>query len=573
MVVLSTSLQRRWWWAVTVVCMLNGYFVYGIVYSYGVLFGDLQTEFDSSTIVTGWVQSLCLACGQLFSVPGQMLVIRFGYFNVIISAVFIYSLCLLLSSFVPSIIYMYITYGLGVGITTGVSTKSFIQHSFEWAPVQYRVRASTLATLGGLLTISPVLGTLLTRLGWRWTLRICSGLVFVMGLIIAPVIYITPKKKNQSLENTDVGAYSKVSQRDGDVEKETESYSEVSQGDGDFEKETKSYSEVSQGDVDVEKETKSYSEVSQGDGDVEKETKSYSEVSLGDGNVEKETESYTEVSQRRVNVEKEMKLYSEVSHGSVEVEKQMKDSCPEVSQLELTIDEKEMESEVSQRDILRIPETWLFGLMCAIVSCATGFTMINLVDFSTKAGFTLKQGTLILSINGGAEVIGKVCIASFIDKLHFHKILIWPHACIVGAVSCIFLLYVTSFEGMLIVSFAFGIVKAVFNATPYVVASEVFPPKYIPSAASLGSVPSGIGFLLAALLGGFSYDYTGSYDSALYACSGLYLIGCALALCTLLWQKMCAVERFRPTHGIKQNVTDQPSRLNTDDSPTKDSLL
>ncbi|XP_033103455.1 monocarboxylate transporter 12-B-like [Anneissia japonica] len=421
--------ERQWWWVVTGISIGIGYCTYGIVYSYGVFFGAIQAEFHTSAVVTGWVQSLCLACSQLFSILGQMLVRRFGFFCVITTATISYAICLLLSSVVPSVSYLYLTYGIGVGITVAISTKPALQLVLEWVPIQSRMRATGLATIGstiGLLTLSPLIETVLTHVGWRWTFRICSGFVFIVALIAATLLYVTLTKTQDTTTDS------------------------------------------------------------------------------------KQTDS--------------------------------KDG--------------EAASEVSQREVLYFPEMWIFATMLVIVSCAQGFTMINLVDFATKSGFTLEQGALVLSVNGGAEVVGKIILALFLDKLPFPKILIWPNACIVSSVICVLILYVNSFKALLIVSTVLGLMKAVFNSTGMGVAAELFGHRYRPSTSTIASAPCGLGFLFAALVGGYSYDLTGSYESALYACSGMFFICCILSLSTLIWQKMCAVERFQYTN-TKQTRRDE----------------
>ncbi|XP_033114119.1 uncharacterized protein LOC117114553 [Anneissia japonica] len=96
---------------------------------------------------------------------------------------------------------------------------------------------------------------------------------------------------------------------------------------------------------------------------------------------------------------------------------------------------------------------WLYAITLLVQSCAVGFTVINLIDFVTKsAGLTLEQGTVVLGVNGGAELFAKLLLSMFLDKLSFPKILLWPFNSIVAAVICILITYVSSFEVIMVLS-------------------------------------------------------------------------------------------------------------------------
>ncbi|XP_071951132.1 monocarboxylate transporter 12-B-like isoform X2 [Antedon mediterranea] len=380
--------------------------------------------------IKGWAQSIAMCCSQVFSIPAQMIVPRFGIFNVIASATFLCSLALLLTSFVPSIAFLYVTYGFCFGIASAIATKPMVKLILEWVPVQYRMRATTIATTGGtigVLTLSPVLGLIIVQVGWRWTYRICSALIFVFWLIAIPLIKLTPETNPI---NTQTQQQMSMSQKE------------------------------------------------------EQETK-----------------------------------------------------------------------QVSQRDVLRFPEMWMLAVTVAIISCAFGFTAINLVDFVTKTGFSLEQGALALSLNGGAELFSKLLLSIFMDKIRFPKMLLWPFGAIAGALTCFFMTVATTFDTILILSIALGLVRGIFNGSSYGVAAELFGHQYSASTASIVAPPAGIGYLMVALVSGFSYDLTGSYNNSLYACSAMCLIVAALALCTLVYQKTHAVERYQSMRRTSLAVT------------------
>ncbi|XP_033103458.1 monocarboxylate transporter 9-like isoform X2 [Anneissia japonica] len=98
---------------------------------------------------TGWVQSIALCFSQVISIPAQLLIPRAGFFKVIVSGTFMCATGLLMSSFVPSFTYFYLTYGFCFGIAAGMATKPTTHLVLEWVPIQYRMRGTAICTCGG----------------------------------------------------------------------------------------------------------------------------------------------------------------------------------------------------------------------------------------------------------------------------------------------------------------------------------------------------------------------------------------------------------------------------------------
>ncbi|XP_033106524.1 monocarboxylate transporter 13-like [Anneissia japonica] len=175
--------NHRRGWTVTIGGFCTYFMMFGFVQSFGVFYTAFQEEFNSSAEATGWIGSLtfCLLCS--LSPISSMLFETFNHRSVICTGVAICSVGILISSFAPSIGFLYFSFSVLVG--TGVN--------FIYTPVQQLVtcyfstnccsRATSLVQAGatvGMLVMTPVFQCLLTSVGWRNALRIEAALMFII---------------------------------------------------------------------------------------------------------------------------------------------------------------------------------------------------------------------------------------------------------------------------------------------------------------------------------------------------------------------------------------------------------
>ena len=142
---------------------------------------------DVKTLISlsAWVGSLAVAsCGLLGPVAGR-LTDRFGARAMVISGAVLSTIGLLLTSLVPSLYLMLLTYGgiFGCG-------SSFVYIAVYEIVPRYFVKRRSLATglvamsVGaGLLVLSPVCQVLIDAFGWRGAFRGMTCIVFIIFFI------------------------------------------------------------------------------------------------------------------------------------------------------------------------------------------------------------------------------------------------------------------------------------------------------------------------------------------------------------------------------------------------------
>ncbi|XP_071479294.1 monocarboxylate transporter 13-like [Diadema antillarum] len=133
---LRERLDRFWGWLVVLATWSSLFVSFGFSYAFGLFFIEFQREFKSSATVTGWVGSASLSLSLLAALPVKLVIERVGYRLVGVVSVILMTSGLLLTSFMPGIAPMFVSYsllfGLGQGafhvaslsLTSSISTKA-----------------------------------------------------------------------------------------------------------------------------------------------------------------------------------------------------------------------------------------------------------------------------------------------------------------------------------------------------------------------------------------------------------------------------------------------------------------
>ncbi|XP_020616501.1 monocarboxylate transporter 10-like isoform X2 [Orbicella faveolata] len=175
-----------WWsWVVCAAGVTCNIIVIGCTYCFGIIFPSLLDEFKAGKSKTAWVGSLAVASAGLFGPVAGRLTDRFGARAVVISGAVLSTIGLLLTSLVPSLYLMLLTYG---GIFGCGSSLVYIA-VFEIVPRYFVKRRSlatglvTMSTGAGLLVMSPVCQALIDAFGWRGAFRGMTCIVFIIFFI------------------------------------------------------------------------------------------------------------------------------------------------------------------------------------------------------------------------------------------------------------------------------------------------------------------------------------------------------------------------------------------------------
>ncbi|XP_067668388.1 monocarboxylate transporter 13-like [Haliotis asinina] len=189
-----------WGWVCVVGRLYCQFCVLGTATAFGIIYVELIDYFHTSREVTAWIGSLAVGLIFLTGPLAAFLTTRFGIRKTTIGGTLLAFVGCFISWFATGITYLYISYGVLLGIGLGlafVPSTLIVVLYFD----KHRGLANAIASCGsgiGTLALPPLYTYLLGEYGWRGTLLLLSGLV-LNGVVCAGVFrtpdYITATRK------------------------------------------------------------------------------------------------------------------------------------------------------------------------------------------------------------------------------------------------------------------------------------------------------------------------------------------------------------------------------------------
>jgi MFS family permease len=186
--------QSSYGWVV-VLCAFTLMFVgFGAAYSFAAFFRAFESEFGASRAHVSLVFSLCAFLYFLLGAPGGMLADRYGTRNVALAGIAFLAAGLAAASYANSVVLLYATYSIGLGIGIGltyVPSVGAVQPWFE----KHRVLASGIAVSGigaGNLLVPPLAAAWIEAYGWRAAYLLLAACTLVLGGAAAAAIRNRP---------------------------------------------------------------------------------------------------------------------------------------------------------------------------------------------------------------------------------------------------------------------------------------------------------------------------------------------------------------------------------------------
>uniref|UniRef100_H2Z346 Major facilitator superfamily (MFS) profile domain-containing protein n=1 Tax=Ciona savignyi TaxID=51511 RepID=H2Z346_CIOSA len=181
----TTDRPQKWGWVVVVASWIVMIPIAGVLASFGNIVSSLTEEFNATKMEAGWIGSLafsftvgtCPLSTPLFTVYGARKVAFVGVIGASISV--------FLTSFIPVLHLMFLTYSAMLGIFANFVYNTAMNLTGQYFPNKHQALATCLASAGvsfGTLLINPLTDHLVGSIGWRHTLKILAGLILVIGL-------------------------------------------------------------------------------------------------------------------------------------------------------------------------------------------------------------------------------------------------------------------------------------------------------------------------------------------------------------------------------------------------------
>ncbi|GAB1867194.1 Monocarboxylate transporter 3 [Camponotus japonicus] len=199
-----------WGWVVLFSALAVNFLIPGTVKSFGVLFVEFLHVFKASSTAASWMPALCYFLYSSLGPLSSILSTKYSYRTVTLIGGTFAASGMMLSYFANSVTYLYVSYGLMVGIGAGLSfppTVYIVTQYFE----KLRGVANGLCISGsaiGTIVLPPLLQYLLDCFGYRGAVLIMGGITLntlVCGLLYHPVeqhmkiIYLDEGIDNEAL--------------------------------------------------------------------------------------------------------------------------------------------------------------------------------------------------------------------------------------------------------------------------------------------------------------------------------------------------------------------------------------
>ncbi|XP_012539288.1 monocarboxylate transporter 4 isoform X2 [Monomorium pharaonis] len=181
-----------WGWVVLFSALIVNFLIPGTVKSFGVLFVEFLHVFKASSTAASWMPALCYFLYSSLGPLSSILSNKYSYKTVTLIGGTFAASGMMLSYFANSVTYLYVSYGLMVGIGAGLTFPPTVYIVTQYF-VKLRGVANGLCISGsaiGTIVLPPLLQYLLDLYGYRGAVLIMGAITLntlVCGLLYHPV--------------------------------------------------------------------------------------------------------------------------------------------------------------------------------------------------------------------------------------------------------------------------------------------------------------------------------------------------------------------------------------------------
>ncbi|XP_017798007.1 PREDICTED: monocarboxylate transporter 13-like [Habropoda laboriosa] len=553
-----------WGWVVLSSALVVNFLIPGTVKSFGVLFVEFLHVFKASSTAASWMPALCYFLYNSLGPLSSILSTKYSYKTVtIIGGAF--AACGMMSSyFANSVSYLYISYGLMVGIGAGLTfppTVYIVTAYFE----RLRGFANGLCISGsaiGTIVLPPFLQYLLDCFGYRGAVLIMGAITLntlVCGLLYHPVEqHMITVPVERGIDNEGLTIDEPVL----DHKKQTGNLTKVS---------TITENETSYSDTRLKKEDNCQAENAVSDSKVNHSSEDKNDTTedkTEDKNTfDKKDMSFNKEKGNIVNYHQSMdslRRGSNTSEINITSNK-LKIENPELNnQLQIkNKDEKVSESskkdlgELSEKPVSRTPFSKLeastrqfFDLsvlrdpiyLVILISNSTSAIsntnfMILLPSYAISQGFDKNSSALLLSVVSALDLVGRISGASLSDIDFVPKYYYFVGGLGTSGIALALLPMATSYTMLSFFCALFGLSSGMYIGITTVILADMLGTEKLSSSYGISLFVNGVLQLIGPPICGVVFEEVGTYKP-IFLTFGIILI-----LGTALWAVVPLIKR------------------------------
>lgn len=166
-----------WGWVVVFSSLIISVIADGISFSFGLLYIEFLNEFGASKSTTSWIGSLFMAVPLITGPIMSAFVDRYGCRKMTIAGGLISAFGFILSSYVESIVLMFLTFGVIAGLGLGLCYVTAVVSIAFWFDKKRNLAVGLGACGSGIGTFvyAPLTQYLINEYGWRGTTLLLAG--------------------------------------------------------------------------------------------------------------------------------------------------------------------------------------------------------------------------------------------------------------------------------------------------------------------------------------------------------------------------------------------------------------
>ncbi|XP_060830455.1 monocarboxylate transporter 13-like [Bombus pascuorum] len=548
-----------WGWVVLCSALVVNLLIPGTVKSFGVLFVEFLHVFKSTSTAASWMPALCYFLYNSLGPLSSILSTRYSYKTVTIIGGAFAASGMMLSYFANSVSYLYVSYGLMVGIGAGLTfppTVYIVTSYFE----RLRGFANGLCISGsaiGTIVLPPFLQYLLDCFGYRGAVLIMGALTLntlVCGLLYHPVeqhMIMVPVEggiDNQGLTIDEPVPHKKKPTGSSTIENET-SCSNIRSKKEEI-SETESIMNNSKINPCLKDKNKD-----KGDEAKKKNTSDEKGPSL---NKEKEDtvncpnvdslrrESNTSEVLVTSNKLKNEKLeLNNTSLGKNREEKLFESSKRELGELSeksisgtsLTKVEVKNKRQFFDLSVLRDPIYLVILISNSTSAISNTNFMILLPSYAISQGFDKNSSALLLSIVSALDLVGRISGASLSDIDFVPKYYYFVGGLGTSGIALALLPMATSYTMLSFFCALFGLSSGMYIGITTVILADMLGTEKLSSSYGISLFVNGVLQLIGPPICGVIFETIGSYKPIFLA------FGIILILGTALWAAVPLIKR------------------------------
>ncbi|XP_038056088.1 monocarboxylate transporter 13-like [Patiria miniata] len=552
----------NWRFLVVVAAFIQFFVTAGPVYNYNVFFVDLKEEFQKSAVFTGWVGSLGSGVYCAVVPLAAIVATKLGNLRLVLLGTILASAGYLSTSFIPSLEYGYLTFGLLVGLGSSLANCAAGSLLLDWySGHESSCRATGGALIGtsfGVMVFGPVLNTLRAAYGWRNCFRILSGIVLLLGLAGAIPFLKSPANRPAQTGQDDTLTVSSTQNRQSPDEEQRNGVTVEERDRSEEPNSTSVDGDLTKVRITTVAQLTSQKRQSPGaeqrNGEIVEETDTSEEPNST--SVDSDLTKVRITTVTHLTSQKRQSPGAERRNGEI-VEETDKSEEPNST----SVDSDLTKAKVRITKIFLDAEMWLWVTAITLAQFGWSFVILNFSSFMEGIGLSTEQISLALLVFGAAEVGCKILFAMFGDRLPCLKLYLIACSSLGGAVVSGFLTLCSTFQHMIVLATAWGIFRGGTYGACIAAGDELFGVYGSRAVTSIVLLGFGLGILGSPIIGNL-YDLTGDYTLSLLVLVASFVLASLSMLLIPAKRKIQA--RLRCCHGNPTTPTPDHSHSSAD---------